>query len=138
MIHHLSTINWLAVALAFFAYFILGGLWFTTFFKKSYHRSLGKTIVPNEKPAAIFIVGPALCSLVITITSAVLMYALGINTFSAAMEFALIIGIGYLLANTVNIAINPNIPHPIHYSAISGVFHLVGIIIVCSILQALS
>ena len=82
----------------------------------------------------IFIAGPALCSLIITITSAILMQALQIRTLGTAIEFAFVIGVGYLVANTVNIAINPNIPRPILYGAISGAFHLAGILIVSVIL----
>lgn len=49
----------------------------------------------------------------------------------------MIIGIGYLFANTVNIAINPNIPKPIRYGIISETFHLVGISIVSVVLFAM-
>ena len=137
MISQLSNINWIAVLSAFSAYFILGALWFTLFFKKQYAISLGKENQLPEKPAPIFIIGPAVCSLIITITSALLMQALGINTYSNAIEFALIVGVGYLVANTVNIAINPNMPHPIHYGIISGLYHLVGILLACTILAAM-
>jgi hypothetical protein len=137
MISQLSNINWVAVLSAFSAYFILGALWFTLFFKKQYAISLGKENQLPEKPAPIFIIGPTVCSLIITITSALLMQALGINTYSNAIEFALIVGIGYLVANTVNIAINPNMPHPIHYGIISGLYHLVGILLACTILTAM-
>jgi len=137
MITQLSNLNWISVAFAFVAYFILGALWFTLFFKKQYAISLGKENALPEKPAPIFIIGPAICSLIITITSAILIYALGINSYGQAIEFALIIGVGYLVANTVNIAINPNIPNPIHYGIISGAYHLVGILIVSIILVAM-
>lgn len=129
----LAHLNWISVLVAFVVYFILGALWFTLFFSKPYKISLGKEneALPN-KP--IFIVGPALCSLLITISTAVLMYALHIETINAAIEFALIAGVGYLVANTVNIAINPNIPRPILYGIISGAYHLLGILMVCVIL----
>lgn len=134
MISQLLHLNWISVAIAFVAYFILGALWFTLFFKKQYAVSLGKENDLPEKPAPIFIIGPAVCSLIITITSAILIYALGINSYGQTIEFVLIVGMGYLVANTVNIAINPNIPNPIHYGIISGAYHLVGISIVSSIL----
>ena len=105
-------------------------------FSKPYKISLGREgeTLPN-KP--IFIIGPAICSLVITTASAVLIYALGIESYSQAIEFAFIVGIGYLVANTVNIAINPNIPKPILYGIISGLYHLVGIVMVSIILVAM-
>ncbi|GAA3932552.1 DUF1761 family protein [Chitinophaga oryziterrae] len=133
MISQLANLNWISVLVAFVVYFLLGALWFTLFFSKQYKISLGRDneTLPN-KP--IFIVGPALCSLVITIATAVLIYALHIQSFSAALEFSLFVGVGYLVANTVNIAINPNIPRPILYGVISGTYHLLGILMVSIIL----
>ncbi len=133
MINQFANLNWISVLIAFVAYFLLGALWFTLFFSKSYKISLGKAneTLPN-KP--IFIIGPALCCLVITMASAILIYALGIETLSRTIEFAGIVGVGFLVANTVNIAINPNIPRPILYSVISGAYHLVGIVTVSVII----
>ena len=130
MIQAILSLNWFGVLLAYVPYFLLGALWFTVLFKKQYAISLGRE---NEQPqnlAPIFIIGPALCMLVITLTSALLLNALAINSYQGALLFALLVGIGYLVANTVNIAINPNIPRPLLYGAISGAYHLVGIVIV--------
>lgn len=137
MIGQLANLNWISVIVAFFAYFFVGALWFTLLFKKQYAISLGKENDLPSKPAPIFIIGPAICSLIITIASAILIYTLGIDTYQGAIEFALVIGIGYLVANTLNIAINPNMPNPLHYTAISGFYHLAGICIVCIILVAM-
>jgi hypothetical protein len=137
MISQITNLNWISVLIAFVAYFLLGALWFTLFFKKQYAISLGKQNQLPEKPGPIFIIGPAICSFVITIASAILIYALNISNISAAVEFALVIGIGFLVANTINIAINPNMPRPIYYGIISGSYHLVGILIVSIILVAM-
>ncbi len=136
MISQLANLNWMSVILAFVIYFLLGALWFTLFFNKPYKISLGrdKEILPNK---SIFIVGPAICSLVITVTSAILIEALKVQSLAAAFEFSLLIGIGYLVANTVNIAINPNIPRPILYGMISGAYHLVGTLIVSFIIVSM-
>jgi hypothetical protein len=136
MIGQLTNLNWISVLIAFVAYFLLGALWFTFFFSKQYKISLGKeneTLSNNP----IFIIGPALCTLVITIANAILIYVLNISSIDDALEFSLLIGIGYLVANTVNIAINPNIPRPILYGVISGGYHLVGILMVSIILVAM-
>lgn len=137
MIQSISTINWLGVAAALVAYSALAALWFTVLFKKQYAKSLGKENQKLENTAPVFFVGPMICSLVITIVCALFIRALGIDSFAQATEFALIVGFGYLFANTVNIAINPNMPHPIHYGMISGMFHVTGMLIVCTILVAL-
>lgn len=136
MLSQLANLNWISVLVAFVVYFLLGALWFTLFFSKPYKISLGReNETLQNKP--IFIVGPALCSLVITLASAVLIYALNISSFGDALKFSLLVGIGYLFANTVNIAINPNIPRPILYGIISGAYHLVGITIVSIVLVAM-
>ena len=137
MMTQLTNLNWISVLIAFVAYFMLGALWFTLLFKKQYAISLGKENQLPEKPAPIFIIGPALCSLVITIANAILFYALNIQSYGSALEFSFVVGIGYLVANTVNIAINPNIPNPIQYGIISGSYHLTGILIVNIILTAM-
>jgi len=137
MFNVLTDISWLSVLIAFVPYFILGALWFTLLFSKPYKISLGIENDPQQKPAPIFIIGPALCCLVITIASAILIYALKIDSYEDVLIFSTIIGVGYLVANTVNIAINPNIPRPLLYGFISGTYHFVGILIVCVILVAM-
>lgn len=133
MISQITQFNWISILIAFIAYSVHGALWFTVFFAKPYKISLGREneILPN-KP--IFIVGPMLCTLVITLTTAILIYELNIGTIGSAIEFAFLVGIGLLVANTVNIAINPNIPRPILYGVISGAYHLIGMLMISSIL----
>lgn len=137
MFNVLTDIAWVPVLLAFVAYFVLGALWFTLLFPTQYKLSLGRENDAQQKLAPIFIVGPALCSLVITVASAVLLSALRIDSYENALLFAVLIGFGYLFANTVNIAINPNIPRPILYGLISGSYHFVGMLMVSLILVAM-
>jgi len=134
MFDQLANLNWVSVLIAFVVYCVLGALWFTLFFTKPYKISLGRDNETLQNKAPIFMVGPALCSLVITVASAVLVYALNITTVGGALQFALLVGVGFLVANTVNIAINPNIPKPILYGAVSGAYHMVGITAVSVIL----
>jgi hypothetical protein len=134
MFNVLTQINWLSVLCAFVPYFMLGALWFTILFQKPYLKSLGKLNQPQQKPKLIFIIGPALCCLVITVATALLIHVLQIGSLKETLIFAGIVGLGYLAANTVNIAINPNIPRPLLYGLISGAYHVSGITLVCIIL----
>jgi hypothetical protein len=134
MLNVFTTINWLSVLAAFAAYFLLGSVWYLGLFPKAYRASLGKENEPAPKPEPLFIIGPAVCSLIVTITCAVLLYALQINSYGNAVGFALLVGFGFLVANTVNIAINPNMPRPLFYGLITGSFHLVGMVLVNLIL----
>jgi hypothetical protein len=137
MFNVFTTINWLSVLAAFVAYFMLGPLWYLVLFPKPYRAALGKGNEPAPKPEPIFVIGPAVCSLLVTITCAVLLYALHIDSYGNAMAFALLVGFGYLFTNTVNVAINPNIPRPLFYGLITGSFHLVGMVLVNLILVSM-
>ncbi|GIM91902.1 hypothetical protein Ato02nite_036950 [Paractinoplanes toevensis] len=120
----------------FLAFTVLGGVWFAVLFPKAYNRSLGRDPDAKPEPSPLFFAGPALTCLVITITSAILMDAENIAGYGNALLFGLTVGAGYLAANTVNIAINPNFPRPLLYAAISGGYNILGSLIVSLILQA--
>ena len=133
----LSSINWFSVLLAFLAYFFLGALWYLLLFPKPYRISLGRDPDINSSQSSLYIVGPAICAAIVTITTAILMYALPITSYADLVPFTLLIGIGYLFSNTVNIAINPNMPRPFFYGLITGMYHLVGMVLVTVILFAM-
>ena len=137
MFNVVSQINWLAVLLATVATFLLGGAWFMGLFKARYAASLGRTGMADPKPSAIFILGPLVCGAVVNLTDAVLLKALGVTSYGDGLTFAAITGIGYLVAQTVNIAINPNFPRPFFYGAISGSYFLLANLIACAILVAM-
>ncbi|MCW7491097.1 DUF1761 domain-containing protein [Leptospira sp. 2 VSF19] len=127
MLEIFFSLNWINVFLALFLYSFLGFIWFTILFKKQYRISLGKENDTEPPLAMIFVLGPMLCTLVIIITTAILFSRLEIEKSTDALVWGSFIGIGFLSANTFNIAINPNIPKPILYGAISSAYHLVGI-----------
>jgi hypothetical protein len=133
----LGTLRWLGVGLAFGAYFMLGALWYLGLFPQAYKVSLGKGGQELGNQSPLYMAGPAACVLVITVVSAVLLRALHIDSYPDALLFAALIGFGYLVANTVNIGINPNIPRPFLYGSITGCYHLVGITLACLILVAM-
>ena len=137
MIKNLSKLNWLAILLSLVFYSFLGWLWFTVLFPNQYASTLDKLGLLPAKPDPIYFYGPPLTILPTLVTTALLMVTLNINTRKATIELALIIGLGFLVANTFDIAINPNIPHPMPYGLIVGGFHLVGILVSCLIMLAM-
>lgn len=132
----LGELNWIGILAGFLAFTVLGGVWFAVLFPKAYNRSLGRDAGAKPEGSALFYAGPATTSLIVTVTSAILMAALEIDTYGDALLFGLIVGVGYLAANTVNIAINPNFPRPLFYAAISGTYNVAGSLLVAVILQA--
>lgn len=136
MMEQITNLNYLALAAAFFAFFVLGYLWYAVWFAKPYRISLGREneALPNRP---IFIIGPAVCSVFYVLASGLLIYALGIDGYGDVLDFSAIVGIGYLASHTFNIAINPNIPRPLLYGAVSGSYFLIGITIANFIIVAM-
>ena len=137
LLNILANINWLAILAASAVFFTLGGLWFTLFFGNAYATSLGREYNPQEKPKPIFIIGPLLCTIISTITNAIFLHVLNINTIGDAFTFGFIIGIGYLIPTMVNIAINPNMPHPLKYALLNAPYFLIGSVISSIIVVAI-
>ncbi len=137
MFNVVSDIHWLSVLAAFAAYFMLGALWYIVLFPQTYKVSLGKANEALNNESALFVVGPGVCVLATVLATTLLFYALHITSYGDAMRLAAIVGVGYLVANTTNIAINPNIPRPFLYSAITSGYHLVGITLTCLLLTAM-
>lgn len=121
----LTEINWLAVLASTIVFVVLGGVYFTVVIAKPYRVALGNETTELPKPGPIFIVGPMIASLVVVITSAVLLRALGVETLADGIAFGLIVGIGYLVAQTMTIAINPNFPRPLLYTLINAPYFIV-------------
>ena len=138
MLDVIFQINWFAVLAATVSTFVLGGVLYMVLFKTQYAASLGRTDLDDRKPAPIFIVGPLICGGVVNLTDAVLLRALDAATYGDALLFGAITGAGYLIAQTVNVAINPNFPRPLFYSAISGSYFLAANLMACAILIAMS
>jgi len=134
MLSHLSEINWLAVLAATVVFALLGGVYFTAIVGKPYAIALGNEGRELPKPGPIFIVGPLISSLFVVITSALLLRALDITALGDGIVFALVIAIGYLLAQTLTIAINPNFPKPLLYTLINAPYFIVCTVIASIIL----
>ena len=125
MFNVLTEINWLAVLASTVIFAVLGGLYFTAVVGKPYKVALGNETRELPKPGPIFIAGPLISSLLVVITSAVLLRALDVTAFGDGIAFALIVSIGYLVAQTLNIAINPNFPRPLLYTFINAPYFIV-------------
>ncbi|AMY68882.1 DUF1761 domain-containing protein [Frigidibacter mobilis] len=130
-----SDISWIGIIAATVASFMLGGLWFTVLLGRAYSAALGRAHDPGARPAPLMIAGPAAWSLVTAFATAVLMASLGIETLSGALGLGLFVGIGYLAATTVNTGINPNIPNPLLYGAVSGGYHLAAGLVIALVLS---
>ena len=130
----LTEINWLAVVASTLVFAILGGVYFSVVIAKPYVKALGNENRELGKPGPLLYVGPLVSSFVIVVTSAVLLRALAVETLADGIAFGLIVGIGYLVAQTFTIAINPNFPRPIFYTLINAPYFIVCALVASVIL----
>lgn len=134
MLSVLPDINWLAVIVSTVVFAVLGGAYFTAIVGNAYKVALGNETRELPKPGPIFIVGPLIASLLVVITTAILLRSLAIETIGAGIAFGLIVSIGYLVAQTLNIAINPNFPRPLLYTLINAPYFIVCTVVASIIL----
>lgn len=134
MLANFSQINYIAVALATVISFFLGGIWFAVLFAKPYNAALGRESLPSAKPSALFLVGPLVCNVISILTSAILIKAFGIQNATDAVIFGVVVGLGYVGSTCMNIAINPNFPHPFKYAVINIPYFLISNVITSSVL----
>lgn len=134
MLRALTEISWLSVLLVTAVNFIFGGVYFGILIAKMYAYAMGRENEAIQKPSSLMIAGPAVCGLMITLTSGVLIKMLNIQTFPDALVFGATVGVGYLIPITMTIAINPNFPRPFLYTAINAPYLLVSSLLTSAIL----
>lgn len=94
-------INWLAVAAADVAGFILGGIWWGALFGKSWIAAYGFTeseVEASKKNTARNFLTFLIMGFVICTTMAMLFKALGVTEMNAAIQTAAFCGVGFVAA----------------------------------------
>lgn len=130
----LSDINWWAVLLATFGYYVLGALWFTPLFGRAWDRSIGydRAATSGRFPVSYYVVpliGAAIGTLVVAIFTAL------IDPGTLLGSAAVGVGVGGAIAGaTLTNALTPHTPKPYLFAAITGGYHLVGCTLVGLIL----
>jgi hypothetical protein len=128
----------LPVIVAGFAYFALGGLWFTPLFGKQWDQAVGFARPPKWRPSAVYYIGPLLGCLVASFATSVLAQWAQAATLEKYLLIGLTVGLGYGAAITSVNAISPNMPRPGLYAAVVGTYHLVGLLLAAAVLYWLS
>lgn len=109
---------------------VLAGVYFTVIIGSAYAKAVGRAPDAPAPSGPLPIVGPLVCNIVTIITSALLMSALEIETIGTALAFGAIVGIGYLVAMTFQIAINPVFARPLFYGFINAPYFLLASLLI--------
>ncbi len=114
--------------------FVFGGLYFGALVPRYYAIALGREALPAARPDALTILGPFLCNVVMIVTTAAIMHMIGIASLTDALSLGLVIGVGYLLAMCMTIAINPNFPRPFFYTMVNAPYFLISSLVTTALL----
>jgi hypothetical protein len=128
----------LSVFAAGFAYFALGGLWFTPLFGKQWDKAVGFDRPPKWRPSAVYYVGPLLGCLIAAGASFYLIQLTQAQSLADYLQVGLVVGMGYGATITTVNAIAPNMRHPGLYAAVVGSYHFVGLVLCAAVLYGFS
>ncbi|MFC4104241.1 DUF1761 domain-containing protein [Paenibacillus xanthanilyticus] len=131
-------LNGLAIIAAALAYYVLGAVWFTPLFGALYDKALDTKRSPNQKWPMLYYIGPLVSAFAASIATALFVDALQIVHLSDALLLGLIVGVGYAMSISFNNAINPKTPRPLLYGAVTGSYHVVGMMLTAAILYWMS
>lgn len=134
MLDVFAHLNWLAVALAALAYYILGAAWFTPLFGKAWDRSIGHDRSPAAQFGTAYYVVPLVSAVLVAVALGLILTALAAS-FAEALIVGFVIGLG-VAAVSINNALTPHTPHPYLFGVVTGGYHFVGIVIVSAIIGA--
>lgn len=134
MLDAFTHLNWLAIGAATIAYYLLGALWFSPLFGAAWDSAIGFHRPRGHRFGLIYYVTPLVSALLVTVATAVLAYALDLEHLTDALLLGGVVGFGYAATVSVNNAITPHTPRPLLLGAVTGSYHVVGIVIVSVII----
>ena len=133
----LAAINWLAVAAATLALYVLGGLWYSpVLFGPSWRAGVGFVPPDGWKPGKLRYLAPAAGCFVVTLATALLVTIADAHSATDGVALGLIVGLGYGAAVAGVDATAPSHPRPGTLALIVGAYWTVGLTIVAVILSA--
>ena len=127
----MGELNWAAVAVAALGYFALGGLWFMPrVFGDRWTAAMGWDASEEEAPGPAIYLGPLLTCLLATVAVAVLARATGAEGVGQGVALGLLTGVGIAgAALFVTGYFDPHKPKPMVWFAITGGYHVAGLLL---------
>jgi hypothetical protein len=126
----LDDLNWLAVVVATAVYYLLAAPWFADpLFGPAWRQSIGWDKRAGERLGLGYYVGPLLTCLIAVIAVAMLSEATGSHSLAEGLVLGLVVAVGVAGAVLfVTGALDPQRPKPIVWFAITGGYHLIGLV----------
>ena len=131
-------INWIGVLAATFAYFLLGGLWFSQIaFGKKWDSAIGFNRPDDWKETIVYYMVPFLGCLVASMAMASLSKLANVNSYQEAVALGLIAGAGFAATVSFVNAVTPMMRKPLLFGLITGTYHVIGVVSASLIIYAI-
>jgi hypothetical protein len=133
----LGDLNWLAVLVATFAYFALGGAWFAAkVFGDVWAKAMGWDFSDEKQPGPAMYIGPLVTCFIATVAVAMIAQASGADSFGDGVVLGLVAGIGISGAVLfVTGYFDMTKAKPIQWFGIAAGYHVVGLMIAAVIVS---
>lgn len=130
-----SELNWLAVAVAALAYFMLGALWYSALFGKRWiaYHGIDVNAADAKKGVGAIMFSSFLLMFLSVICIAILVQIIGLNGALPGIKLGLLTGIGFSAASLSITYLY--LKKPLGLYLIDGLYHIVGQVIAAVILS---
>jgi hypothetical protein len=136
VLESLAAVNWLAVAAATVALYVLGGMWYSpVLFGPRWRAGVGFVPPDGWKPGALLYLGPLVGCFVVTLATALLVTIADAHSATDGVSLGLIVGLGYGAAVAGVDATAPSHPRPGTLALVVGAYWTVGLTMVAVILS---
>jgi hypothetical protein len=129
----LANLDYLHILVATVAYFLIGALWYSVLFGKTWVKLIGVTMTEDDKKnIPMMFAMTFVLNFVITFATAAVLYFIEPRTILAALKSGLLLGVGFVGAScAMNYMYSKR---PFKLTLIDSGYHVVSIIVVCIIL----
>jgi hypothetical protein len=137
VLESLAAINWVAVAAATVALYLLGGLWYSpALFGSRWRAGVGFHPPDGWKPGRSVYLAPLAGCFLVTVATALLVTFADAHSATDGVALGLIVGLGYGAAIAGVDATAPSHPRPAMLALIVGAYWTIGLTMVAVILSA--
>jgi hypothetical protein len=137
VLESLAAINWVAVAAATVALYLLGGLWYSpALFGSKWRAGVGFDPPDGWKPGKLLYLAPLAGCFLVTVATALLVTIADAHSATDGVALGLIVGLGYGAAVAGVDATAPSHPRPGTLALIVGAYWTIGLTMVAVILSA--
>lgn len=105
-------------------------------FGTAWDRSIGYDRKRGQGFSIAYYIVPLVSALAVATAVAVILHGLASASLGEAIVVGIVAGLGIAVAVSINNGLAPHTPHPFLFGAVTGGYHLVGIVIVSAIIGA--